>query len=516
MPWRKPKYKGEFPSLGWALVEWWENYLTVPSGPLWGQPFVCTDEQIRYVVRLYRIDPETGQFVYRRAAKREAKGKGKSPEAAALAIGEFAGPVVFDGWDTKGNPVGRPHLTPWVQVAACSEDQTGNTYSALYEMLRDSPLLEEGVDLGLTRVFRKGTPGRIEPVTASAGSREGQPVTFAVLDETHLWLPNNGGKRLAATIRRNVAKMSGRTVETTNAFVPGEKSVAEASHEAAAQNEPGLLYVATEAPWVDDLTDKRSLKKALKVAYGDSTWVDLDRIVAEVQDPATDPADARRYYLNQLVKGEGRAIDPKRWAELTDAERVVADGDLVALGFDGSISDDSTALIGCTPDGHLFEVQTWNRPLGRREWRVPRSEVHEAVAAARDRYEVGRMFCDPAKWWSEIEEWEQAFGPDPMGDAIVVMFDTNAARRMAPACDRFATSVTEGSVSHDGSSTLADHIAAMGRKKVRVADADDDGRTKFVFVKADTRKIDAGIGAVLALEAAQTLIATPEPAVRFL
>jgi hypothetical protein len=407
MPWRGPEYEGEFPSLGWGVVEWWEEYLRVPSGPHWGKPFVPTNEQIRYVVRLYRLD-DKGRFLYRRSAKREAKGKGKSPEAAGLALGEFAGPVVFDGWDANGEPVGRPNPTPWVQVAACSEDQTGNTYSALFEMLRDSPALDDlGIDLGLTRVFFCGGPGRIEPVTASAGSREGQPVTFAVLDETHLWLPNNGGRRLAATIRRNVAKMSGRTVETTNAFVPGEQSVAEASHLAAEKGEKGLLYVATEAPWVEDLADKRALKKALRVAYGDSTWVDLDRIVQEVQDPATDPADARRYYLNQLVKGSEQAIDPKKWRALVKDE-VVADGMTIALGFDGSINEDSTALVGCTREGHLFELQTWVRPLGApREWRVPRREVHAAVLAAKDRFDVARMYCDPAKWWSEIEEWDE-------------------------------------------------------------------------------------------------------------
>jgi hypothetical protein len=41
---------------------------------------------------------------------------------------------------------------------------------------------------------------------------------------------------------------------------------------------------------------------------------------------------------------------------------------------------------------------------------------------------------------------------------------------------------------------------------VRVREPDDDGRTKYVFVKGpDRRKIDAGIGAVLALEAAATM-----------
>ena len=46
----------------------------------------------------------------------------------------------------------------------------------------------------------------------------------------------------------------------------------------------------------------------------------------------------------------------------------------------------------------------------------------------------------------------------------------------------------------------------MHKRKVRVRDGDDDGRTKFVFVKGPNKdKIDAGIGAVLALEAAATM-----------
>ena len=45
----------------------------------------------------------------------------------------------------------------------------------------------------------------------------------------------------------------------------------------------------------------------------------------------------------------------------------------------------------------------------------------------------------------------------------------------------------------------------MARKKVRLTGDDFDGRTPYVFVKTDTRKIDAGIAGVLALEAAMTM-----------
>lgn len=498
------------PSLGWAMLDWYEAYLRVPSGPDYGKPLRLTDEQARFIVQWYRVD-ERGRFPFRRGASRRAKGWGKSPLLAGWSAGEFAGPVVFDGWDAAGQPVGKPWATPWVQIAACSEDQTGNTYSALFAMLAESDLDALGIDLGRTRALLRDRPHcAIEPVTSSAGSREGQPITAAVLDETHLWVQSNGGHRLAAVLRRNLGKMGGRSLESTNAFVPGERSVAEATHTAWERGEAGLLYDAVEAPWVEDLTDKRAVKAALKVAYGDASWVPLDRIVAEIQDPATDPADARRFYLNQLVAGAAAAVDPRRWAELGTGRRP-DDGARIAVGFDGSISHDATALVGCTADGVLFPIRVWERPLNAAaDWRIPRLEVEDVVADTFGRFDVGRMLCDPPKWHTEVERWAERWNAGrTTDDAIVIAFDTNSERRMAPACDRFTTALREGSVTHTADPVLTAHALAMFRKKVRASAEDDDGRTRYVFVKGDGgRKIDAGIAAVLALEAAMTM---PEP-----
>jgi hypothetical protein len=490
-------------SLGWDLLDWYETYLRVPSGPDYGSPLRLTNEQATFIVRWYQVD-QRGRFLYRRGASRRVKGWGKSPLLAAWAIGELVGPVLFDGLNAQGRPVGKPWPTPWVQIAACSEDQTGNTYSAAYAMLADSPAIDDfRIDLGRTKAFLRDRPGCvIEPVTSSAGSREGQLVTAAVLDETHLWLQANGGRRLAAVLRRNLGKGGGRSLESTNAFVPGERSVAEDTHRAWEKGEPGLLYDAREAPWVEDLSDKRALRRALKVAYGDAKWVDLTRVIAEIQDPATDQADARRFYLNQLVAGETAAVDPRRWRELERPDVVVPDGARIGLGFDGSIRNDATALIGCTEDGHLWPIKVWVRPVNAEpDWRIPRLDVEQVVEETFARYQVGRMLCDPPRWQTEIERWVERYG-----DETVLFFDTNVSKRMAYACDRFSIALAEGAATHSGSPVLTSHVVAMTRKKVKASAEDDDGRTRYVFTKGDDgRKIDAGIGAVLALEAAMTM-----------
>jgi hypothetical protein len=509
-----PASETDFPTLGWSLLDWWADYLPSPTDET--SPLIFTNEQALILLEWYRLDTR-GRFVYRRGASRRSKGWGKSPVEGSKAIAALAGPVIFDGWDANGQPVGRPRGTrpgdekPWVQIAAVSEDQTDNTYSAIYEFLtaNDGRAADDlRIDVGLTRCFLRDRPGKLEPVTAAAGSREGQRVTDGVLDETHLWNPRNGGVKLARTLRRNVAKMGGRSYETTNSFVPGEGSVAEGTHAAVEKGEPGVFYDAVEAPQVKEGDDDATLKAALKVAYGDASWVDLDRLVQEIRDSATPWEDASRFYFNWNVDDRLKAVEKRRWAELASSAHVPA-GSRVALGFDGSISGDATALIGCTiVDGkpHTFEVEVWERPDDAPAgWRIPRTEVQARVAEAFDYWQVGLMLCDPPKWQTEIEGWAELYGEDR-----VVFFDTNVTTRMARACDRFLVHLSEGTYSHDNASTLTAHVLNMHRKKVRVRDEDDDGRTKFVFVKGPDRlKIDAGIGAVLALEACMTMPEAP-------
>jgi len=495
------------PSLGWGLLDWWHQVLPSPRDH--SLPLLFTKEQALILVDWFTFDPVTLRFLYRRGCSRRSKGWGKSPVEAAKGIAALAGDVRPDGFDALGEPVGRPwghkgDPNPWVQIAAVSEDQTDNTYSVLYELLtaNDGAAADDlRIDVGLTRCYLRDRPGKLEPVTASAGSREGQPVTDATLDETHLWTPTNGGVRLARTLRRNVAKMGGRSYETTNSFAPGENSVAEGTHKAFMEGQRGVYYDAVEAPEVKPDDSDEVLLAALKVPYGDAYWVDLPRLVHEIRDAETPWEDSERFFFNHNVDDRRRAVEVKRWEALARPDIVVPAGSRIAIGFDGSLSDDCTVLIGCAlvdDKPHTFEIEVWRRPPNAaRTWRVPRREIRSRLVEVMAYYDVGLMLCDPAKWQTEIEFWAEEYGEER-----VVFFDTNQPTRMWKACDRFSTALIEGAYTHDGSPELTAQVLAMFKRKVRVRDDDDDGRTKYVFVKGPNRdKIDAGIGAVLALEA---------------
>ncbi|MBQ1164674.1 terminase, partial [Streptomyces sp. A73] len=71
---------------------------------------------------------------------------------------------------------------------------------------------------------------------------EGGRPTAVNLGETHHWLESNQGHEMAAVIERTATKSADgptRTLATTNAYEPGEDSVAERTREAFESTQSG-------------------------------------------------------------------------------------------------------------------------------------------------------------------------------------------------------------------------------------------------------------------------------------
>ena len=522
MPWRGPEYEGEFPSLGWDLIDWWEDHLRVPAGPLYGEPIRLTADQKQFWVRFYALDDQ-GRRRYRRGSRRAAKGKGKSPEGGMFCIGEFCGPVQFAGWNADGEPVGKPRDYPWVQVAACSEEQDHNLYGPMREMLAGSDLIDLArIDLGKTRVeFADGRPGKIEPVSASAGAREGQPITAAALEETHLWFPSKGGPKLAAVLRRNAGKTNGTTCEFTNAPALGEGSVAEATLDAADKGTPGLLYDSMEGTPVDDPKDPANrdlVLVSLAQAYdngdpkkpGPVEWVDVERQYAETQDPDVTESDVFRFYLNIARKAENRAFDPAEFDALADEfpERDwtgigyesatigpsgIAEGAPVILVFDGARTRDCAVFtawtLGDIPTHH--HVASWSRPYNatagyehpRGEYKAVAREFvasHNVVMFAYDESfrELKSLYDD---WHDEFDEFDTG-----KTDGLMLGFPTNQGQRMQAALLQILEDTREGLYRHDGHPTVTAHVHNSVAAKNR-------GGWLMLAKEKDSLKIDAAV-----------------------
>jgi hypothetical protein len=500
----RPKWAGQVCSLGYDVGQRLEVDLGV----------TLTGEQMGRVVDYWRLDPATGQRVTRRAALRRPKGAGKSPEGAYVGFAEFCLPVVFAGWTAAGQPVGVPHPDPWVQFAAVSEDQTDNVMVWLYEQLADHPeaCRRHGIDLARSRLYFKDRSGRIEPVTAAAGSREGQRITFAVLDQTESWSRENGGRRLADTLRRNAAKMGGWTLELQNAPEIGDGSVADQTAKASDRRTKGVLFDSREPAGADllDLGDRERVREALEFAYGASTqWVNVDRLLDEIADPDTDPSDARRYYLNVAAPSSEWAFDRDRWAALGETG-IPDEGELVVAGFDGSRHDDATALVAAgVESGRVWTVGVWERPDHVEDWEVPEAEVTAAVGELFERWQVWRLYADPPWWESTIAAWEADRKlRSPRREQAVVPWWTNRWRQVGYACRSLASAIRTGEITHhlDADDVLTRHVRNAVRRTVN--SRDDQGMPLWTLRKpAPGRKIDAAMALVLAWEARNDAIA---------
>jgi hypothetical protein len=498
MQWRGAEVRGEFPTLGYAVGEWIEEHCVIPDGDHMGAPYTLTDEMWRFLLFHYRLVPETGKYFYRRSQLVRPQKWGKGPFSAAIICAEAEGPVVFDGWDAAGEPVGRPWATPWIQVTAVSQDQTDNVWRSLQPMIELGPLADYIPDTGETRINLPGG-GRIEPVTASARSRLGQRITLSVQDETHSWVETNGGLRLADNQRRNLAGMGGRAVETTNAWDPAELSVAQTTAESPRKD----IYRDHTLGPPASLQNKRERRRALKVVYGDSWWVDLDRIDAEAEELAErDPVQAERFFFNRVVVTADSWIDGDAW-DAAASPREIKAGARIVLGFDGSQYDDWTGFRAETLDGYQF-TPTYGADRRACLWdpadfggEVPRSEVDAALHELMTRYDVVRLYADPPYWQSEIDAWAAEFG-----DKKVLGWETRRDLQMHAALERIVTDVTGGELTHDGCTITRVHV--RNAKK-------DRRRNGLVCIRKDRpespRKIDAAVMSALAHEAAGDCIA---------
>jgi phage terminase large subunit-like protein len=531
MPWRGADYEGEFPSLGPQIVEHIEAYLCHGPGDVIGEPIELDDEFYAFVVKAYRLNPDTGRRVYRRGFLSRSKGRAKSELAGMLVCSEALFPVRFAGWDASGEPVGRPVKSPFIRCLATEEGQSGNTYDNVSTMLEyvvensadDFP----GIDIGKSaasssRIVLHHQRGEITPSTASSSAKDGGKETFAVFDETHLYVTREL-REMHKTVRRNLRKRKEAepwALETSTMYEPGQDSVAEATHtyfkairegrirdpEAA-----GLLFDHRQAKDGTDLADRDELLAGLREAYGPAAeWMDLDGIVAEIWDPQSAPSDSRRYWLNQPVAAEDALLDPAEWAKNASEMRLQPGEDIV-LGFDGGKSDDATALIAMRLVDRLVQpIGIWERPEGPRGqgWEVDRMQVDDLVENTFGQYQVRAFFADVKLWESYIDTWSERYREKLLAKAspkALIGYDMRGHQQeLTKATEALVQGIVDGQVPHTNHPILNRHAGNARRRPNRW------GVSFGKESRESPKKVDGFAATQLADMARRTLLASPE------
>lgn len=477
-------------TLGWVVLEWIDRWIIDPdeSDPDVGffVPWRPTDEQRRFILWWYAIDAQ-GRFRYRRGILQRLKGWGKDPIAAVLALVEFVGPCRFRCWfhPETGDmsdlfvegyePLTRQQPMSYVQIAGVSQDQTENTMTLISAYMSPEFKGHYGVDANKTIIYATGTR-RIKAVTSNPRTLEGNRPTYVIENETHHWLSSNEGHAMHKVLDGNVTKSKGgmaRILAITNAYEPGEESVAQKQREAWQAEQDGrapktrVLYDSLEAPSdarvvptiINELTGEkmkddegndlrpddellqRYLSAVIEAVRGDASWLDVETIVSSIMDSSNGPNDSRRKYFNQVVGAEDRwlddsdidaakhpaidslrrnTVDPLRasWKLIDPKEPVVLFGD-------GSMADDATALVMMSVrTGLAITIGIWHKPKGLagKGWRAPREDVVGRVEEVMERFNVVAFLFDPSHvkddqdstpyWDSVVDGFHQKYGDD--------------------------------------------------------------------------------------------------------
>lgn len=472
-------------TLGPWVAAWMERYLVHSEGDYYGRPFRLAGWERDFVHRCYRID-EHGERLYDRALLGLPKGNGKTELAAAISCVELAGPVVFDGWDEDGRPRAARRHSPDIPVAAASLDQANTLFGSAKAMIKAGPL-EPLFELYDLEIYPKEGPGSLYRVAAVAGTNDGARPTFFVADEVHEW--EGRKERVHLVLSNGRAKRRGAwELSISTAGWDPESLLHRLYQRGKSGEDERLLMVWYEADSDLDLEDDEQREEAIlqaNPAAGD--WLSKGNIEARYHE--IPEHEFRRYYLNQWTSVPEQWIDPDVWERAEDAAREVPDGTRIALGFDGSYNQDSTALVGCTiDDPHLFALGVWERPEQAKEWVVDEGAVEAAILDACVRFEVVSMPADDTfgRIWSKCLEGLAEKG------VPVVEWPTRSPSRMAPACGQTWGALRRGGLTHDGDPVLTAHIMNCRTKTDRY------GPRIVKEHRGSAKKIDAAVAAVIA------------------
>lgn len=437
-------------------VRFIQSQLTVPRGAGVGR-------KVR--LRTFQRDIIAGAFAegVRTALVSIPRANGKTMLAAFLALAEmFVGPPSAE-----------------VIVVASDLRQASIVLKYAKRIVELNPTLAERVQVYSDHLYLPENDATLLPLPAEPGALHGHDPSLLIVDELHV---------VTEQVWEAITSMAGKRPESLTLAISTPASSANSVmwrlvEHGRRGDDPSFYLKEFAAPVNCDADDREAWRIANPALSCENPFLAEDGIAA-VRKTLREPV-FRQLRLGQWVTGVDGWLPFGAWGAC--AAECSIRGPIVA-GFDGSASGDSTALVGCTMDGHIFLIGLWEND-GTPDYRVPREEVSSAVDLMFDRYEVLSLACDPWGWRSEIEAWGKRHG-----EKRVVEYNTGFVGRMAPATDRLYQAVVDGTVSHDGDPRLAAHVGNA------VARPTPQGDVIMKDRRGSPRRVDAAVAAIIAFD----------------
>ena len=343
-PTKRSRAAGEEFSL--SVARFFPAMFSHVKGPAAGQPFKLEPWQRRFVEEFTRANGE-GERVYKRGMLGVARGNGKSPLAAGLALREL---VCADD-------------EPDVVLAAAARDQARVVFEYARGFVESGPLLEV-LQVGRHEIRNPRSGGVLRTVSADGFVAHGLNPSAVIIDELHAWSTNKQHELFDA-LDTAVHKRPGAfwLVITTAGHDKTSllgRLYGNMLESLELEEKPGFVVGRDEfngvlMHWYGALADCDADDRKLWQAVNPASFVTTEALRKQRNSPSMSRGTFARLHLNAWV-----APDVERWIATDNWERLageveIEDGATVYVGADGSRSYDTTAIAWAAkaPDGRL-------------------------------------------------------------------------------------------------------------------------------------------------------------------
>lgn len=448
-------------------VRFIEEFLVTPRGHGAGEPFH---------LREFQKDIISGAFAegVRSGLVSMPRGNGKTALAAALGLAEM-----FVG-----------QLSAQVLVVASTFKQAEITFKLAARMIELNPLLAERVNVFRDKIYYPHNDAEFIPLPAEYDALQGYDPTLQIVDELHV---------VTEDVWEAVTSAAGKRPQSLVLAIstPGfdkDSVMWKLVEHGRLGDDPSFYFKEYAAPEGCDLGDRDAWRAANPALADPEPFLAEDALVSVMK--TIRETRFRQLRLGQWASMSSSWIDWEVWANAVDDDYEPRKKMRVTLGFDGSKSGDSTALVAATVERnpHVMVLGVWERPESDRkgEWRVPRKEVVDVIDMAFKSFNVVEMACDPWGWEATLQDLA-----DKHGERKVVDFNTGFRKKMAPATELFRELLYEDRLTHDGNERLAVHISnAVVKETPQGSMITKDGQKS-------KRKIDLAVAAIVAVARAQ-------------
>lgn len=242
----------------------------------------------------------------------------------------------------------------------------------------------------------------------------------------------------------------------------------------------------------DDISDPEVWKKAmpnLRLGLYDLSHVKASYIEAEKTGRLNSFC---RYELNQFIEAgsDGDQFMTESTFEMNyNPTSRILKGSKIWVGFDGSVSGDSTAFTAIDEKGNIEVLGLWEDD-GSKSWFVNKDEVNEKLDFIMKNYNVQKLWCDDNQFQSEVQKWAVKY----RGKVERI---PQSKSRMEPLSNDFILSWVSNEMNHNNDRNIKKHFLN--------AWTTDDGRP-IKKTKDSKDKIDILIACILAFGARQKML----------